>query len=937
MPGAGVGKPLRTQRGFKVTERKTAAWQRFTAARGTWQAAWDPATGVPSRLWGAGVEAPGAIASAAIAEGFARKLLADHLDLLAPGAQLADFRLVTNHFDGDIRSVGFVQELDGRRVVGGQVSFRFKKDRLFVIGSEALPFVRAMSIAQPRAKLAAGALHARAVDNLRRELDLPNAPVSAPSSEVILPLVSDDAVLGYRAAVPMEIDGGVDGRYLSYVDPSTGTTLAVRQMNTYATGTLLYKAVDRHPLRARVDRPAAKANVTVGASPQTTTLAGQVTWTPDVAQPLKTSVLGPLVTIVNKSAAASLVAADLQIAPNGTVVWDASVNAEDDAQVQTFLATNTVKEYVRTFDPAMAKLDEPIEANVNIPQSCNAFFNGTSINFFASSDQCQNTGQLQDVVYHEFGHAVHVAEILEGVGAFDGAMSEGAADFLAASITNDSGMGRGFFKTDEALRELDPVDKEHIWPRDIAEIHYTGIIYGGTFWDLRKALIAKHGAPAGVALVNKLYVQSLRSSVSIPTSMIETLAADDDDGNLDNGTPNECAIRDAYGRHGLRTATGSVIAPGSLDIAAQSTIVRVGMTGLSPRCGGDEIDKVTLEWKPTFTGVPAAGSTIMTLDNGVFTATMPLPVDEMMFYTARVAFKDGSELRLADNLADPYYQLYQGKTVPLYCTNFDERDPSTDGWRESSGDGTTIWQWDVAGQGGGTDPAAAFSGTKILGQRIGGEYPASFYSLMELPEIDVGRYSDVRLQYRRWLAVEDSYYDKARVIVNGQQAWINYSANIGDSSAIHHIDREWRFHDVRVSGYALGSKLKIGFELSTDEGLHLGGWHIDDVCVVANVNSICGDGVRSPTEVCDNGADNSDAPDAECRTYCKPSGCGDLVLDSTEECDVGPNGSDKCTVDCLLIEESGDGGCCSSSSGGAAGAFGLAGFAALLMLRRRRR
>ena len=40
-------------------------------------------------------------------------------------------------------------------------------------------------------------------------------------------------------------------------------------------------------------------------------------------------------------------------------------------------------------------------------------------------------------------------------------------------------MGRGFFYGDLPLRELDPDDKEHSWPQDIREIHYTGLIYGG--------------------------------------------------------------------------------------------------------------------------------------------------------------------------------------------------------------------------------------------------------------------------------------------------------------------------------------------------------------------------------------------------------------------------------------------------------------------------
>ena len=55
---------------------------------------------------------------------------------------------------------------------------------------------------------------------------------------------------------------------------------------------------------------------------------------------------------------------------------------------------------------------------------------------------------------------------------------------------------------------------------------------------------------------------------------------------------------------------------------------------------------------------------------------LPLAIEGKVFYRARVQFTDGSVLTLADNLADPYYQLYQGHTVPLYCTDF-ETDPLT--------------------------------------------------------------------------------------------------------------------------------------------------------------------------------------------------------------------------------------------------------------------
>jgi len=936
-PAAGVSKPLRTHTEVRWGAVPSAAWSKFTAAAGgRWTAAHDRATGVPSRIWGSGIAVPGANASPQIAEQVARQLLATHLALLAPGAQVSDFELVANHTDGEIRSIGFQQKLGGRRVVGGQISFRFKRDRMVAIGSEALPEV---TVGVPRARLSRAAVHGRATTELRRDLALANAPVSEPGDEVVLPLVADDAVLGYRVARPLTIDGGADGRYLAYADVATGAILAVHQLNAFASGTVRYRTVDRHPARPRIDLPAPRTHVTVGSTPQTTSADGSVSWAPDVQQSITTAVIGDLVTIVNKATSdGPLAVAQLVLAPGGQTVWDASALALDDAQVNVFISTNIVKDFVyRYLDPNMPKLGEQMTANVNIGQECNAFFDGKSINFFQSSMKCQNTGLLQDVVFHEFGHALHTAEIIEGVGKFDGAMSEGAADFLAASITNDSGMGRGFFYGDTPLREMDPVDMEHRWPEDVKEIHYTGLIYGGALWDLRKALIAVHGEAEGIRIVNKLYLGTLRRSIDIPSSLVEALIEDDDDGNLDNGSPNECVIREAYGRHGLRTASGQVAAPGSIAEKAASTLVRVHLTGLSSRCTSDAIESVSVEWKPSGSMTPTAGSTVAHAGgDGEYWAQLPLARDGKVLYRARVKFTDGSIFTLADNLADPYYSLYQGETVPLYCTSFETADPFTEGWTTGTTKPNTPspWAWGE-GAGGTTDPQAAYTGTRFLAQELGGDYKPGMGSWVKMPPINVGRWTDVRLQYRRWLASEDSFFDQARVTVNDKKAWINNTANTGDTSALHHIDREWRFHDVPLSGYVPGNEFTVGWDLTADDGLHLGGWHLDDVCIVANIHSVCGDGVRTPTEGCDDGGANADAPDT-CRTYCLRPACGDRIVDTGEECDHGDGGDATCSSACQELELPTLGGCC-STGGGSAGAFALSALVGGLVLRRRRR
>lgn len=932
MPAANTSKPLRAQRWLDFG-RNTFAWSQFVAVSGgTWHAAWDIATGVPSRIWGEGIAAPGAIANASLAEQFARKALADHVALLAPGASMSDFELVSNTYDGDIRSVGFVQRALGFRVVGGQVSFRFKHDRLFVIGSEAFPNIR---VAVPRARLAASVLRERALRPLRAMLALPDAPASPAGAEVVLPLVADDAVLGYRLVRPLTIDGGADGRYLAYVDAVTAEPIAVHQLNSYASGMVLYRGVDRHPSRGRVDQPATRAHVILGGAPQTTSVSGSVSWSPDTEVSLQTSITGDLATVVNKAMGNASAAATYTLQPGGQIVWDASGSEHDDAQLNAYIVTNIAKEYVRAYlDPTMPTLDEQMTVNVNIAQNCNAFFDGTTINFFQASAQCQNTALVNDVVFHEYGHRVHTAEIIPGVGDFDGAMAEGASDFFTAIITDDPGMGRGFFHSDAPLRDLDPDGMEWVWPTHIGEIHNTGKIYGGAFWDLRKALIAELGPAQGIALVNRLYLATLRRAINIPTSLIETLASDDDDGNLANGTPHECTIRAAFGRHGLRTASGTVIAPGTLEVDALAIGIHVKVTGLSERCTGDNVVGADVGWLPPFGGVPAAGSVEATpAGANTFFAQIPLARQDSIFYTANIRFGDGSSMTLADNLADPFYQLYQGQTVKLYCADFENGDPLAGGWTTGTDDETpSPWQWGVPSSGP-TDPPAAYSGMRVLGQQIGGDYAAKQRSWVRTPPIDVRPYSDVRVHYRRWLAVEDSYFDKARVTANDKQAWLNYSGDTGDSSSIHHVDKEWRFHDVPLSGYFRGHTLTVGWEITSDEGLELGGWHLDDVCVVANPYAICGDGIKTPTEQCDNGAANADRADT-CRTDCRVPLCGDQIADAAEECDDGAEGSEACTPQCTIVPPTG--GCCSTHEDGS-GSLAIAGLVVLILRRRRSR
>jgi MYXO-CTERM domain-containing protein len=893
----------------RVPAVRQRAWAKLVAEIGPgWQASWDRATGVPSRIFGAGLAAPGVMADAAVAAAFARGFLARHIDLLAPGARPEDFTLAANDRSGGpvggLRTVGFFQHRDGLRVLGGQVSFRFKNDRLFVIASEALPGV---SAAPPQTAIDVD----RALASARqwiladRAARVQRGTVDGP---FVLPLIGNARVHGYRTVVRVTLPAQEPiGRWEVFVDAGTGQPVARRQTLRFASGTVKYNAVVRRPGDERFDYPAYNAQVTVNGVDRVPGADGVVTWDGDAAAAITTLVIGPFVRVNND--AGPRITGEHTLAPDATVIWDASDTENSDAQLITFIHANRVKEYVKVLAPEMSWLYDQIRATVNVDSTCNAFSDGDSINFFRAGDGCANTGRLADVVYHEFGHSFHAHAVIPGVGDTEGALGEGAGDYLAATITGDPAMGPGFFNTSAPLRHIDPPDTEAGWPDDISEIHETGRIISGALWDLRKALVAKLGEPDGVTRTDMLFYQGIRRAVDIPSMYVEVLAADDDDGDLANGTPNACEINAAFALHGLRALTTEITPLAAETPDLDGFHVGLNVMGLSAECEGDGIASARIEWQ--LRDVPAqSGNVDMTGDGGQFTGVIPIqPEGSVVQYKVVVEYLNEITAAYPENPADPRYEFFVGTVEPLYCTDF-ENDPEADGWSHglTSGEateGADDWQWDApAGQPGSGDPAAAFSGQRVYGNDLGhdnfnGSYQSNKVNFALSPRVSVANYTDVRLQYWRWLNVEDGFFDQASIFVNDQLAWQNQNSDQGDTSSLHHRDKEWRFHDVPLGGAVVDGEVQVRFEIASDGGLEMGGWTIDDFCIVAYNASICGDGNVTGVETCDDGAGNSDSAADACRTDCRPAGCGDSVTDSGEDCDDGNvSDADACTSTC---------------------------------------
>jgi cysteine-rich repeat protein len=882
------GPPVRALRtvSHAPPPRARRAWERFAsdAGRGAarWSATWDEATHVPHRIWGPGIDAPGASASAARAERFARAFLERHLELLAPGARGSDFELVANETSGPRRVVAFTQRHAGMPVLGGQVGFRFVRDRLVLIASEALPDVRAHV---PAGRVGPDAARALAESWITAE-GARDATATGVSAPLVLPLVGRAGVLDHRVALRVEVASRAPrARWNVYLDAATGAPVAREQTLRFGAGTVVYDAPVRWPGGGRADYPALFAQIVVGADTVFAAEDGGVTFAGAGPANVVATATGKRVVVDNATGPAATAA--LSLADGGVARWSAPADAEVDAQLSAYVHTHEAQDHALALAPTMGWAKGQMPVNVNIDDLCNAFYDGVSINFYRAGGPCENTGRLADVVFHEYGHGFHHHAIIAGAGGFDEALSEGLADYFACSKTGDPAMGRGFFFTEAPLRHLDPDVGERVWPDDIHfDPHETGLILGGALWDLRKELVGTLGASEGVAVANQLYHLSLRTASDIPSVYPELLAADDDDGDLANGTPHGCAIAVAFGRHGLRAVTTTTTAPSLAPASLDGYEVKVEVTGAMPDCPADRAESAELEWRlrraPSDVHFePMAGGP------DAFTGLIPMQGEgEVVQYRVALTLGGGGgggAKRFApDNPADPYYELFVGEVTPLYCTGF-ETDPALDGWEHgllagAPTPGADDWQWGAPGPAAGGDPPSAYEGSKIFGTDLGngdfnGLYQPNKHTYSRSPAVDASAFPNARLQYRRWLAIEDGFFDRASIHLGSELRWETFASSAEPLAQIDHRDREWRFHDVDLRSdveHGAGT-LDVRFELESDRAGELGGWSLDALCIVGYDGPlpgvpVCGNGEREAGEECDDGdRDSGDGCDAHCR------------------------------------------------------------------------
>lgn len=535
---------------------------RSVALPGRWEARVSGRTGLIRMAYGSGFALPRAITGTASAEQAAREVLDLTGDLLgarpdnialrnvatAPGKWAVHFKQVVDGVPV-YRSTAFVLLYDGGQVAAFGSRF-FPED-----GGTVAPRARALSSAQAL-DAAAHALSAVPMPDGRTEAELLYVP--APDGETY------SLRLAYRTVFRTDSPAG---RWESLVDAADGTILARRNLDhtVNVTGTVQGDVEDFGICDGVGPLPMGnlRVNVSGGNNDLTDdTGAFDIVNAGSAGVTVTAQLLGSWCN-VNRATGLGTDASFSGPATPGTplaIAWTNSNSRADERD--TFFHLNRVHDFMKSIDSGFTNLDYAMTATVgrsDLYCPGNAWWDGVGINLCNGSATYNNTGQLGNVIYHEYGHGV-TQEVYQNGSAADpyGDLHEGNSDILANLIDRQPVIGLGFY-TGNCTSGIRNSQNNLQYPEDAAgEGHAAGQVIAGFVWDTWQAMLAAY--PQNVADDAIRQMWHLSRVLGTPDGAGGTgqqeqvdwsFLADDDDANLLNGTPHYDQLVVGASNHGF--------------------------------------------------------------------------------------------------------------------------------------------------------------------------------------------------------------------------------------------------------------------------------------------------------------------------------------------------------------------------------------------------
>ncbi|MCA8975001.1 MAG: hypothetical protein KDC98_09780 [Planctomycetes bacterium] len=469
-----------------------------------------------------------------------------------------------------------------------------------------------------------------------------------------------------------------------------------------------------------------------------------------------------------------------------------------------------------------------VSPRVNITSTCNAYYTGNTINFYSAGGGCSNTA-FSTVVVHEWGHGLD--DRFGGISNSTGdGLSEGWGDIVGMYLVDSPILGSGFQTAGVGIRN--GMNTKMYGTQ--SEVHAAGEIWMGFAWRYRQNLRATLGTAAAIAISDDTVVGSIIADATNQADAVrEVFIADDNDGNLANGTPhyNELSaaaiakgipypqLMLAYITHAPLPNTDTRVTPRKVSCTAgvvssgaiTSVTLHYSAAGGPAQVRNMHPNGSTDGYEAMLPGLSSGlvNYHIEAVHNG--TTTVRSPASGEHSYVVDAASGGAFTSFWSDNFDGPAL----GWTHAMVATQ--------DDWQQGTPAGRSGTSQGVAW----ADPAAAASGANCWGNDLGGTgfngaYQNNVNNYLRSPIINCSGRSGVAIRFKRWLTVEEGIYDLATLSVNGIQVWQNQQNG-------HTIDTAWQQVQYSLPMADNNPSVQIEFRLQTDAGLTLGGWNIDDV------------------------------------------------------------------------------------------------------------
>jgi len=818
-----------------------ASWQE---EYGEWILHSDPARGAARFLYGGTIEAPWTVKDPSDLETLAREAF-DHS---FPMFRIADSTLVhaqTKHLDlsrigtSDKWAVRFIQVHQGIEVVGASVHALFGPGgALLALDSGALPGVEDLAtrpLNDPFAALQAAHLEyfqieGREADHFEHpvlviyphlngktlsprlawEIEMATRQVEGlPSGRKIF-MAADQRVPGILGEENQVHEQGISGHVDSWATPGTAPDKS------------------NNPETQRIMR---WMDITSSAGNTTTDGNG------DFSLPGATSnaditfrYRGDWGRVMNSSGSEYSFTQSFSPGTNSTALLNDSRTEHQTAEANAFKGVNDFHAWVKRIDPADTTMDFQVLANVNQSSTCNAYYDGSSINFYSSGNGCVNTA-YSTVVAHEEGHW---ANVRYGSGNGSDGFGEGAADVWGMYIYDDPIVGFDFCGTGCNVRDGNNTRQfcGDSNPGCHSGVHANGEVLMGALWKVRENLNTALGNAAGDLVADTLMLSWFNAyDDGQIRSWVEDhwLALDDNDGNIFNGTPNFADINDGFLQQGFPGIDLDLIQIDHtpLDDTQDEAGPYVVQADITPLVG-NAITSADVVWSVN----GGTETRVSMTSTGSFGFTLDIPGQVS---PARVNYRIEAEDDLGNSENLPRtgdFQFVIGVYDVVYFNDFEAT--SDEGWTHGQNATQDDWQrGDPFGKSGSAqgvawqDPQDAFSGLQCWCNDIGdsgwnGSYKPNVDNWLESASIDCSGKYGVKLGFARWLSIEEGAYDHARILVNGTEVWTNPVNG-------HIQETGWSEQEVDISSLAdNNSDVRVRFTLDSDGGLELGGWAIDD-------------------------------------------------------------------------------------------------------------